>query len=102
MYWNKNLEKISKDYEEDGYDGSDWYPFWRKDHPELIIRAQEITELEDILTNLKLALINQTIQELTDKALQVFIFQSEEGIKELRRENKQYWETKIEQPPKSQ
>ena len=102
LYWNKNLEKISKDYEEDGHDGSDWYPFWRKDHPELIIRTQEIIELEDSLTNLRLALVNQTLPELTDKALQVFIFQSEERIKELRRENKQYWETKIEQPPKSQ
>ena len=102
LYWNKNLEKISKDYEEDGYDGSDWYPFWRKDNQDLIQRAQNVIELENILDNLELALTNQTLPELTDKALQVFIFQSEEKIKELRRENEQYWETKIEQPPKSQ
>ena len=99
---NNNLAKILKDYEEDGHDDSDWYPFWRKDHPELVTQAQEIIELENILTNLWLALTNQTLPELTDKALQVFIFQSEERIKELRRENDQYWETKIEQPPKSQ
>jgi len=105
LYCNKNLAKILKDYEEDGYDGSDWYPFWRKDNQDLVQSAQNVIELENTLANLRLALTNQTLPELTDKALQVFIFQTEERIIELKKEieqiKKQQLQAQIESFPKN-
>jgi len=57
-----------------------------------------------ILTNLHLALVNQILSELTDQALQIFIFQGEERIKELKKELEEIKEeklaTKIEFLPK--
>ena len=102
-YLPTNVEKVHlivnqlKDYKDD-------YQSWRKDYPELIIRAQEVLEWEEILTNLRLALVNQLLSELTDQALQIFIFQGEERIKELKKELEEIKEeklaTKIEVLPK--
>jgi len=39
-----------------------------------------------MLNNLNKALLNQTLEELTDKALQVFIFESESEIIELQKQ----------------
>jgi len=39
-----------------------------------------------MLNNLNQALLNQTLKELTDKALQVFIFESESEITELQKQ----------------
>jgi len=65
------------------------------------MRAQEIKELTSILINLNLALTNQTLAELTDKFFQIFIFETEDKIKELKKQNQAYYENKIEIPPKN-
>jgi len=51
------------------------------------------------LTNLNSALTNQVLPELTEQTLQVFIFQTEERIKELRKQNQEHYEAQIEQLP---
>ena len=59
-----------------------------------------MNEEKRMLNNLSEALLNQTLEELTDKALQIFIFQTEEQVKELRKQLEQCWENKIQIPPK--
>jgi len=55
-----------------------------------------------MLSNLREALLNQTLEELTDKALQVFIFESESEITELKKQSEQLrLEAKVEIPPKN-
>jgi len=65
------------------------YRAWRKNNKDLINKAQKVIELRSILTNLNFALVNQNLAETTDKALQIFIFESEERVKELRKEIEQ-------------
>ena len=65
------------------------YRAWRKNNKDLINKAQKVIELRSILTNLNFALVNQNLAETTDKALQIFIFESEERVKEWRKEIEQ-------------
>jgi hypothetical protein len=93
----RNIGRNTKFFEKlKGYDD---LQSWRKAHPKLINNAWGIMELENTLTNLDLVLTNQTLNETTDKVLQIFIFQTENKIKELKKQNEQYWEAKIQQPP---
>ena len=59
---------------------------WREANHDLIIIVKKIKETEQMLNNLNKALLNQTLEELTDKALQVFIFESESEIIELQKQ----------------
>ena len=59
---------------------------WREANHDLIIIVKKIKETEQMLNNLNKALLNQKLEELTDKALQVFIFESESEITELQKQ----------------
>ncbi|CAG8473589.1 1908_t:CDS:2 [Scutellospora calospora] len=62
--------------------------------------VQEIMELENSLNNLSLALVNSHVQNQTiNQGLAIFIFETEEKIKELSKQNQEYYEAKIEQLP---
>jgi len=55
-----------------------------------------------MLNNLSEALLGQILNELTDKALQIFIFQTRSKIIELEKQSKQLkLEVKVEVPPKN-
>jgi len=80
------------------------YQSWRESNKDLVGKAQKVIELRSILTNLNSALVNQNLVETTDKALQIFIFESEERVKEWRKEieqiKKQQLQAQIETFPK--
>jgi len=61
-----------------------------------------MNEEKRMLNNLSEALLNQTLEELTNKALQIFIFQTESKIIELEKQSEQLrLEAKVEIPPKT-
>lgn len=75
---------------------------WKQDNPKLIQNAQQIMELENILVNLSLIKINPfRTSRNTLEALPVFIFQTEEKVKELKKENEDHYQALTLQPPKS-
>ena len=96
-------EQLKNYAETDSYIGSFYnYQAWRKNNQELIIIVKKIKETEQMLNNLREALLNQTLEELTEKALQVFIFESESEITELQKQSEQLrLEAKVEIPPKN-
>lgn len=83
-----------------------YYPYydmkrWRENHPYLIINAQKVIELESILNNLNLVLTTSHVKnETINQGLQVFIFETQSRINELKKEiekaKKENLETKIE------
>lgn len=80
----------------------DLLQFWRQSYPKLVQNTQQIMELENTLTNLSLIRINPfRTSQSTQKFLPVFIFQTEEQTKELKKKNESYYQAKIFQFPKS-
>lgn len=74
------------------------YPAWKKDHSDII----KIVELETSLSNLNLVSFNRNPRNRTiSQGLQIFIFETQSQINKLRRKNQEYYQSKIEIPPKS-
>jgi hypothetical protein len=65
---------------------------WKETNPNLV----NTVELEKTLDNLNLALVNGKVEnETTSKVLDIFQFETEERIKEMRKQNQEYYEAKI-------
>ena len=96
IWCSGNLAELLMGYQKNEEDDDSYdYQTWRKDNQELIITVK-------MLNNLSEALLGQILNELTDKALQIFIFQTRSKIIELEKQSKQLkLEVKVEIPPKN-